>query len=224
MCACSSVHKRAQACTCVHKCAQVCTCVQNKCSMDFRVMFVGCSIDVRYVRRFLVAGRYVDSPWMFRRHSLDLQRIWSVAICWSSSAVTYAASLGLSAFLVSSPNMWQQRSKAIAYGYQPRGNPTQPVNKSQIATNTEDDGNALNALVHNFMAFHPLAMQADRKLELITLYSRLFDEVNGTGLVSPTAPQAMSHTLKQNKLVRFSDELSSSDDEMPPLVRRPQRR
>ena len=109
-CVCTSVHRHAQVCTgvhmcshacmqksaqvshlCtgVHKCAQVCTCVCRirKVLVDFRWMSVGCSMDVRYVRRCLIAGRYVDSPWMFRRHSLDLQRIWSVAICWSSSAV-----------------------------------------------------------------------------------------------------------------------------------------
>ena len=105
--------------------------------------------------------------------------------------------------------MGQQRSKAIAYGYQPRGNPTQPVNKSQIATNTEDDGNALNALFHKFMAFYYLPIQAGGKLELVTQVYRLFDEVNGTDLVFPNVGQAMSHTLKQNKRARFSDELAT---------------
>ena len=62
-------------------------------------------------------------------------------------------------------------------------NPTQPVNtKSQIATNTEDDG---KALFHKFMAFYYLPIQAGGKLKLVTQVYRLFDEVNGTDLVFP---------------------------------------
>ena len=95
----------------------------------------------------------------------------------------------------------------MAYGYQPRGNPTQLVNKSQIATNTEDDGPY--ALFLKLMALYYLHHQAGGKLEFVTqVYRLLVDEVNGIDLVFPNVGQAMSHTLKENKRVRFSDELA----------------
>ena len=59
---CTPGHTCAHLCTLVHTCAHLCTLVHAHMCTPVHT----CA--------------HVDAPWIFRRHSLDLQWIWSVAI------------------------------------------------------------------------------------------------------------------------------------------------
>ncbi len=71
-CAYTHVHTCAHMCTPVHTCAHLCTIVHT-CAHLYTLVHAHMCTPVH-------TCAHVDAPWMFRRHSLDLQWIWSVAI------------------------------------------------------------------------------------------------------------------------------------------------
>ena len=76
---CTLVHT--SACILVHTCAHLCTPVHNCAHL--------CTLVHAHICTPVYTCAHVDAPWMFRRHSLDLQWIWSVAIFFSQAENGY---------------------------------------------------------------------------------------------------------------------------------------
>ena len=98
---------------------------------------------------------------------------------------------------------WQQKLKATPYVfYEVQRNPTQLVNESQIATNTENDG---NTFFENFEK--PVPDYWRWQMPPLVSPSSSDDEI----------PPLVSPSSSDDEMPPLVD-ASSSDDEMPPLV------